>query len=76
MLYLVILIFFLITSIQSIIFIKRKLIKELIVSLVLIVIAFTYAVNGVTDWNLPSPNIISEFIYDSISNTVFTDQQK
>ena len=69
-------IFVLITALQLIILLKKKLYKEAVVSVVLMLIALIYCYNELYYWKLPSPSEIIGKTFEGLARLVFGNNIK
>lgn len=71
MVYLVTLVFIIITVIQVPGFIKQKLIKETVVYLILMCTALIYSYSELLNWNLPVQEDLLSLIFKPVSHFIF-----
>lgn len=67
----VVILYILLSAVEVTVLAKAKLIKEIFVFLVLMGIALTYSIDGVTDWNFPPPSDLAETVFKPLSQLVF-----
>lgn len=63
--------FMAVTTFQTIHFFKQKEYKEIIIYIMLMAFALIYAISGLTDWDFPAPDKLTEMIFDPLSNFIF-----
>lgn len=67
----VVLLFLLLSVIEVSVLLKRKLIREIFVFLVLMAIALTYSISGVSNRHFPGPSALVETVFKPLSQLVF-----
>lgn len=71
MVWLVVVLFLMLSAIEVSILIKKKYIKDIPLFLFLMVFALAYSISGVTDWNLSPPSALVEQAFKPLSELVF-----
>ena len=66
--------FITVTAFQIVHFFKKKQYKEASVYLALMAFALIYAISGLTEWDFPAPDKLTEMIFKPFSNYVFNAQ--
>lgn len=69
--FLLVLVFAPLTAVQLPGLIKKRLIKETAIYLILMASAFVYSLGEVFNWKLPNPNTFLSAVFDSFSRYVF-----
>lgn len=66
-----VLLFLLVSTVEVSVLVKKKLIRDVFVFLILMAVALTYAISGVTKWDFPAPSALAEMIFMPLSRLFF-----
>lgn len=71
MVWMIVFLFLAASAAEISVLVKRKYIRDIPVFLILMAIALTYGISGVTDWNFYSPSALVEMVFKPLSELVF-----